>query len=122
MRNLTLIEILIGTAVILLLGVLVVSGVNSIGIETQQYSANVGDKHYKAGHYTTSSTVTNGVASTTQTYHPPEYRVYVSIEGERVKCSTTEGKYSMVSIGAKANIKAGSGRIFKSLVCKGIQI
>lgn len=121
MKKYSLIEILIVSLMVLAGLTLLVGGINSIGIQTQQYSALVVDKHYKAGYYTTSSSVgANGVATTTQTYHAPSHTVYAEVEGEKVSCSVSAGKYETFAINQKATVRAGSGRIFSSLVCKDI--
>ena len=123
MKGYTLIEVMIVIAILAIVGVIAVTGINSVGIETRQYQAEVIDKHYKAGYYSTSTSVdSNGVSRVSQTYHAPEYKVYVIIEDERVTCNTSEGKYSQLTIGEDAKVNAGSGRLFKSLVCKGISI
>lgn len=121
MKGFTLLEFLIVFCIGAIVLTLAVSGINSIGIDTQQYSAVVIDKKHRAGYYTTTtSTDANGNSRISQTYHPPTWSVIYQTEGERVSCSTSSGKYDRAVIGDKGSIKAGKGRLFGGLVCKGI--
>jgi len=121
MKSFTLIETMICVAIFGIIIAVVVPAVNSIGIETRPMIAGVVDKHHKPAHYTYSSyTDSNGRVQQSSTYHAAVWRVTTVIEGERINCSTSEGKYSAVSIGEKVKISAGTGRLFKSYVCKDI--
>lgn len=124
MKGFTLLEILI---LICIIGILITLGLttyNSAFIDTQQYRAVVVDKDFQPERTTiTTHYDSNNRPYTSSTYHPPQWRVLVSIELNKTSCSTTAGIYDAVALGQWVKVEAGTGRIFKrSYVCKHIGV